>query len=621
MSNYYEKKDAKVNIAHELMNRGWNVEGYKEDMSDSMTDYYDPAYWSGIATKNGFVLVVDNRYAAESKEITKYNPKGNLSIEDREKISKLEQMTVERGATAGEEVNAKTLIEKIQSKISGESKYEVVGMTTAHMGNPKGSIWHIEKDEKIYDKGNGLTKFSDLPKTYMFDYAKMQYKVGYKNWGDGTKKEISKETEKAINDFKALILRFERVVMGMNSCGDGTAETEAKAVEQQEKAGYEKITVTESKTVTKPVEVTDRKTLLKDDILSFKNTHGGFWQVIDIWQNNKGVNCYTYEILGSEKRGYQRLKNAKRYYQTEPQIMKSIESGNIIIHTMQTVTENIPVEKWVKIDKSKKTYNTDKKEEQKLETENTQPEQTKETIASDIYTITADTDTRDNSPLWVVKLQNRVDTEEFNRIRNDVMKPINGYYSRFKGGFIFKYDPTSKLINDVEQEQTQTAEEQKDNNNITDAYKQPEIKDGFIYDCHFKALDIPITEIQEAITALNIPWCDMGCKIGFEGLTAEQARQVKEISDKNSSIFFIDKEEKEKVKMVYSGIISINKKFNSIEIKLDAELDKESIKELNKKGFRYKEIGKLLYSLNTEKNLFTACDITGNNINQYKEAI
>ncbi len=48
MSNYYSKQEAKVRIAHELMKRGWKVYGYHADESDSMTDYYSPAYWNGI---------------------------------------------------------------------------------------------------------------------------------------------------------------------------------------------------------------------------------------------------------------------------------------------------------------------------------------------------------------------------------------------------------------------------------------------------------------------------------------------------------------------------------------------------------------------------------------------
>jgi len=74
------------------------------------------------------------------------------------------------------------------------------------------------------------------------------------------------------------------------------------------------------------------------------------------------------------------------------------------------------------------------------------------------YTITADVDTRDNSPLWVVKLVNKVERDEYKAIA-DQMKIIDGYYSRFKKGFIFKYDPTSKLLGEqpeeVQAEQTE----------------------------------------------------------------------------------------------------------------------------------------------------------------------
>jgi len=81
------------------------------------------------------------------------------------------------------------------------------------------------------------------------------------------------------------------------------------------------------------------------------------------------------------------------------------------------------------------------------------------TGSNEKYTITADTDTRDNSPLWVVKLINSISKEEW-RIHDSQMKLINGYYSRFKKGHIFKYDPTSKLIGEqseeIRAEQTET---------------------------------------------------------------------------------------------------------------------------------------------------------------------
>lgn len=52
MSNYYNMQEGKVNIAHALMNRGWKVYEYYPDESDSMTDYWSPAHWGGIATKD-----------------------------------------------------------------------------------------------------------------------------------------------------------------------------------------------------------------------------------------------------------------------------------------------------------------------------------------------------------------------------------------------------------------------------------------------------------------------------------------------------------------------------------------------------------------------------------------
>ena len=61
-NNYYEFKDAKVAIAMELVKRGWKLYGFHEDESDWMTDYWSPAWWEGIATKDGFVVVVDCRW-------------------------------------------------------------------------------------------------------------------------------------------------------------------------------------------------------------------------------------------------------------------------------------------------------------------------------------------------------------------------------------------------------------------------------------------------------------------------------------------------------------------------------------------------------------------------------
>ena len=60
------------------------------------------------------------------------------------------------------------------------------------------------------------------------------------------------------------------------------------------------------------------------------------------------------------------------------------------------------------------------------------------------YTITPDVDTRDNSPLWVVKFTERMERSDFLAV-SDRIKEFGGYYSRFKHGFIFRFDPAEIL--------------------------------------------------------------------------------------------------------------------------------------------------------------------------------
>lgn len=619
MSNYYTKQEAKVNIAHYLMGKGWEVLGYHKDESDMMTDYWSPASWNGIAIKNGFILVVDNNQDTKEYEVKKYNY-NSTSYTDREKISKLEAMTQANGCTEGEETNAKELIKVIQDKESeGISEFEVIGVIPAHMGNPKGSIWHIEKNGKIYDKGNGLTKYADVPDSYMFDIDKMEFTESYKyyrenKWVDGelqyikTLRTLSDNELKAVTDFKKLMSRLEEIANSEEKVTDGTAEGQQAATQAKNKEGYEKIIVPITKKVIKPIQK-DNITINVNDVLSF-DYHGHYWVVTNIYQNNKDVTCISYEMLGSAKRGYQRLGlgslQGKRYYQPLPRLQKELDEGKTKVYTLQEVEETTDTEKWVKIDKSKKTYNSTPKTDKEQETAKTNDVNEMDIININNYdyTITEDTDTRDDSAIWVMKIQNKLDKDEYIKV-SVYIKTLGGYYSKFKKGFIFKIDPSQILnINNTEETKQTTAYNEvaesiidkstdiiteleiigkditqneqykrqmekylKDNNTIitdeiinyliaqenynslidvlqeiTSPYWQPEIKDGFIYNCYFKAWDIPITEIHEAVTALNIPFEDWGEKIGFKGITAEQARQVKEINDINNSMLFIDAE-------------------------------------------------------------------------------
>ena len=445
MSNYYNMRDAKVRIAHQLMSKGWEVFGYKKDESDSTTDYYNPAHWEGIATKNGYVLVVDRTENRNSgKDIIKYGRNSSASYSSSRKLAKLAEMREDRGASPEEADTARKMLEKLKAKTPSGPSQVVVGKWPEFMANPGKSKWHIEKDGKIYDKGTGLTKFANMPRDHEFDFDTLTYRTGYTHrtpWGADTpiKRELSAEEQKTVEAFRTLLQRIENIAAGVAPMGDGTDETEAEGLEAQAKQGYEKVAVTETKEVIKPVKV-DRLTIEEGDILTFSH-HGGYWVVSDIWKNNKGIPCYTYESLGSGKRGYQRLKSPKRYYQTEQQITKGVKSGKIIIHTMQTVTESKEVEKWVKIQpqKTQKTNNSTSHKTPETATDSPEP-----SPVAHAHTVTADIDTRDNSPLWVVKITDKLSREEYLQLAAQ-FKTLRGYYSKFKKGFIFRYDPSSVL--------------------------------------------------------------------------------------------------------------------------------------------------------------------------------
>lgn len=60
------------------------------------------------------------------------------------------------------------------------------------------------------------------------------------------------------------------------------------------------------------------------------------------------------------------------------------------------------------------------------------------------YRITQGEDTRDGSTLWIVRIEEALDRAAYTD-ENNRMKALGGYYSKFKHGFIFRFDPTEKL--------------------------------------------------------------------------------------------------------------------------------------------------------------------------------
>ena len=60
------------------------------------------------------------------------------------------------------------------------------------------------------------------------------------------------------------------------------------------------------------------------------------------------------------------------------------------------------------------------------------------------YTITEDQHTKTGDKIWVVKPENNLSKKDFAEVRKK-LATLQGFYSSFKKGFIFKYDPTEKL--------------------------------------------------------------------------------------------------------------------------------------------------------------------------------
>ena len=78
-----------------------------------------------------------------------------------------------------EQEMAQSAILKIKSKISDKPVHEVIDRYPEFMANPGRVKMAYRKDGKIYDKGTGITKYSNLPREWEFDFDKMEFKPGH----------------------------------------------------------------------------------------------------------------------------------------------------------------------------------------------------------------------------------------------------------------------------------------------------------------------------------------------------------------------------------------------------------------------------------------------------------
>lgn len=475
MSNYYNYREVKVMIAHKLMSmEGWKVYGYKEDRSDSMTDYWDPANWDGVAEKNGYILCVDVYGAAEPQEIRKYNYSGftyDRSI--AEKIKKLEAMTVERGASEAEEASAKLSIERLQKKAEeateNANKYIVVGTVPGHMAHPPKMNWHIEKDGIIIAKGNGILKFAHIWKYYNYnrdmewlnEYKKDKKSYANKHTQDlvnrgyyNSEEDARKSTERHVEDLEEdikLIDKFEAFINKLDTtCGGLLGEDDGTI--------YEKVTVTEYKKENKVVE--DSTGSIKEGqlfILKSNFNYGcykGLVYRIHETERNGQKHFHAYKLNGKLTKECTGNASRNNYWFVgsgdSECLTKWIEKGSIAWCHIEEVKTPYEVEKVIK-----KAIKSEKKNDTSTTTETAQTEEI--SVNAYTYEVSEDTDTRTGEKIYLVKVAEKLNREEYITV-NKYIKSLGGYYSKFKHAFLFKENPAEKLNATITETATQTAE-------------------------------------------------------------------------------------------------------------------------------------------------------------------
>ena len=449
MSNYYEYQDICARIAERLMEMdGWKVYGYCPDESDAMTDYWSPAHWGGVAEKNGYVLCVNVYGSAEPAEIREYNHNGNLlDAKSRDKIAKLEAITMLRGASMQEEETARKAIEKIKSSMSvSKASYIVVGTVPGHMAHPPKCNWHIEKDGKYILKGNGLLKFSHIADYYRYDHYKKRmdlFKAKPDEWerdyyesiDRGTEeqkqrwtKERRAEMEKDVKLCKEFENWFNKV-----DCACGSTLGDGEYIE------YETVTKTQYKKEFRPF-CTDSGAIKEGQcfmLLSNFNYGCSMGHVYRIHVREDGY-TYAYKLNGKYAKECTGKASSDNLWATfGDKFQKWIVSGAISWCEIREVKTPYQVEKVVKrvrktngMPKGNGTEFTDTASDSPKDMSN--------------YEITEGTHTKTGEKIWLVKVIEKLEREAYTEL-NKQMKELGGYYSKFTHSFVFKEDPTDML--------------------------------------------------------------------------------------------------------------------------------------------------------------------------------
>ena len=93
--------------------------------------------------------------------------------------------------------------------------------------------------------------------------------------------------------------------------------------------------------------------------------------------------------------------------------------------------------------KEEKTENVSRATEN---TNNTTESKVEETVKQNYeYEIEESEHTKTHEPLWLVKVKTKLSKDEFAELKQK-FATLKGYYSTFTHSFIFKYNPTGKIM-------------------------------------------------------------------------------------------------------------------------------------------------------------------------------
>lgn len=463
MSTYYQYQDSKLAIMAELANRGWTIYGYRPDRSDSMTDYYCPAHWDGIAEKNGYVLVVDHSRAGEPVEIKEYTNSQTIDVSLYDKMTKLRAMTIENGATEGEAASARMRLETIQKKLDEQTEkakeYKVTGIIPGYMANPPRCNWHLEKDGTYILKGNGILKYSNLYDDYYHYEARKEATDLYASSPDAwykkekeramlygywkTEEELLNNLERAKSETENLILQleaFRKFISKIDSAAGCMIGTEDETVT------YEKVTVTKYKTEIEAVEtesgnIKDGQCFILKSNFNYGHNKGQVFRIHET-EYNGNVYYHAYKLNKKLTKECTGSADASNHWNTfGDKFNEWIEKGYIAFCELKEVKKPYEVEKVIKKVVKVVKNETTKEPSDMTKNENSDVANVKKSYT---YDIKQDVDTRDNSTIWIVKVLESLDKSAYIAL-NKRMKGLGAYYSKFKHGFLFKTDPTSLL--------------------------------------------------------------------------------------------------------------------------------------------------------------------------------